>query len=359
LIRRWEGYILVRLENKPAVRELAREYPLPDEDKLIQQLLAIRRPHVRQGPSGKFLRESHPKHHGCVRAEFIVEPGLPEDLRVGVFAKERAYPAWIRFSNANGLKRDGSYRKDIKLDLRGAAIKVMAVEGEKILEEEKHETTQDFLLISTDALFVRDLAAFVKLLGEPRVLTLLWYFFNPLDLHLRELRIGLRSVKRIANPLDIEYSSVVPFLFGDRAVKYKLRPVVDKPDKAPKCPSADFLRDAMQQRLAGAEARFDLMLQVQTDPYKMPVEDPSVVWDEGLSPFRKVATVRIPEQRFDSAAQMEFCENLSFNPWHSLPEHRPLGGLNRARKVVYLALAKLRHELNQAPVKEPSPGHSF
>jgi hypothetical protein len=347
------------LANNPAVRELAREYPLPDEEKIIQELLAIRRTHVRQGPSGKFLRESHPKHHGCVRANFIVEPGLAEDLRVGVFAKAKAYPAWIRFSNANGLQRDGKYRPDIKRDVRGAAIKVMGVEGEKILEEEKQETTQDFLLISADALIARDLAAFVKLLGEPRALTLIWYFFNPLDLHLRELRIGLRSLKRFANPLDIEYSSVVPFLFGDRAVRYKLHPVVDRPDIVPKRPSADFLRAAMQQRLAAGEARFDLMLQVQTDPYKMPVEDPSVVWDEGLSPYRKVATIQIPPQSFDSAAQMEFCENLSFNPWHSLREHRPLGGLNRARKVVYLALAKLRHELNQVPVKEPTPGQSF
>jgi len=154
--------------------------------------------------------------------------------------------------------------------------------------------------------------------------------------------------------LEIEYFSVVPYLFGPRAVKYRLRPTVEKPSEIPASPSDDFLREAMRQRLAAGEARFDFMVQFQTDPYKMPVEDPSIVWDEQLSPFRKVATVRIPPQRFDSAAQMEFCENLSLNPWHSLPEHRPLGGLNRARKVVYQALTQLRHELNHEPVQEPT-----
>lgn len=344
----------MHLANKSVVRELAREYPLPNEAQLIQQLLEIRRTRIKQGPSGKFLRESHPKHHGCVRADFIVDPGLPADLQVGVFARPVTYPAWIRFSNANGLRSDGTYRPDINRDLRGAAIKLMGIAGEKILEEEKQETTQDFLLISASALIASDLASFVKLLGELKVFTLLWFFFNPLNPHFRELGIGLRSPRRYGNPLDIPYFGVVPYLFGERAIKYKLRPLVDKPAAIPRCPAPDFLREAMQQRLAGGEARFDFMVQFQTDPYKMPVEDPSIIWDEDISPYRKVATVRIPAQCFDTPEQMNFCENLSFTPWHSLPEHRPLGGLNRARKVVYQALSKLRHELNHAPRREPT-----
>jgi hypothetical protein len=251
---------MVHSAKKGMVRELAQEYPLPDEEELIQRLLAIRRTHVRQGPSGKFLRESHPKHHGCVRARFVIESDLPPDLRVGVFAKALTYPAWIRFSNANSLRRDGTYRPDIQRDVRGAAIKLMGVEGEKILEEEKHETTQDFLMISADALIAHDLASFVKLLGEFKVLTLLWFFFNPFHPHLRELGIGLRSPKRYGNPLDIEYFSVVPYLFGNRAIKYKLRPIVAKPSDIPRCPSTNFLREAMQERLTNAEADFDFMI---------------------------------------------------------------------------------------------------
>ena len=64
----------------------------------------------------------------------------------------------------------------------------------------------------------------------------------------------------------------------------------------------------------------------------MPVEDPTVEW---TAPWQKVATIRIPPQSFDSPEQMAFGENLSFTPWHTLPEHRPLGGVNRARKRIY------------------------
>ena len=56
---------------------------------------------------------------------------------------------------------------------------------------------------------------------------------------------------------------------------------------------------------------------------------------------------------FDTAEQNSFCENLSFSPWHCLDDHRPLGGINRARRFVYQYISALRHELNQAPSKEP------
>ena len=42
------------------------------------------------------------------------------------------------------------------------------------------------------------------------------------------------------------------------------------------------------------------------------------------------------------------CDNLSFNPWHSLPEHRPIGGINRLRKAVYETVSAYRHERNGA-----------
>jgi hypothetical protein len=79
----------------------------------------------------------------------------------------------------------------------------------------------------------------------------------------------------------------------------------------------------------------------------MPIEDPSVEWDQTLSPFETVATIQLPAQDFDSTEQNLFCDNLSFNPWHSLPDHRPIGGINRLRKAVYQAVSVYRHERNQ------------
>lgn len=330
-------------DREAAVRELAQEHPLPNEDELIRDLLAMREPRVLRGPAGVFVRESHPKHHGCVEARFVVEPDLPAELRVGVFAQQPAYAARIRFSNASPLARNGTYRSDGRPDVRGMAIKLEGVVGEKLLDDGSGRTAQDFLLVSADALVARDLADFVRALGEFRITKLLRYFLNPFRPRLRELAIGLRSPRRHASPLEIEYFTVVPFLLGAKAVKYKARPVLARRSRIRRRRSADLLREAMGERLASAEARFELFVQVQTDPYTMPIEDPSVVW---RSPFRKVATIEIPAQRFDTPEQMRACEDMTFNPWHSLPEHRPLGALNRARKVVYPALSKLRHDRN-------------
>ena len=56
---------------------------------------------------------------------------------------------------------------------------------------------------------------------------------------------------------------------------------------------------------------------------------------------------------------MAFCENLSFTPWHSLPQHRPLGAVNRVRRTVYESVSKKRHALNQTPRKEPTGDEAF
>lgn len=82
-------------------------------------------------------------------------------------------------------------------------------------------------------------------------------------------------------------------------------------------------------------AQYSSAQQNQTDPANQPVEDPTILWDERKAPFVEVANIRIPKQTFDSEAQQDFCENLSFTPWHALPEHRPVGGINRMRKAVY------------------------
>src|SRR5271166_4996452 len=74
--------------------------------------------------------DQHPKQHGCVRARFVVAKGLADELRHGLFAQERAYDAWIRFSN-------GSQRDDRKPDAHGMAIKLMDVAGPKVLPSER------------------------------------------------------------------------------------------------------------------------------------------------------------------------------------------------------------------------------
>ncbi len=103
----------------------------------------------------------------------------------------------------------------------------------------------------------------------------------------------------------------------------------------------------------------DFMVQVQTDPHRMPVEDATVKWPERLSPYVTVAELRIPAQSFASDAQLSFADVLRYNPWHSLPEHRPLGNSNRARRQMYLELAELRQTMNQVQHVEPTGDETF
>jgi hypothetical protein len=222
----------------------------------------------------------------------------------------------------------------------------MGVDGEKLLHGPDQDTEQDFILISDSRFVTRDVAEFdglVKgLIGG--LIPIVWYFLT----HPRAARNLISSLRHFSNPLAIRYFSVVPSLLGQRAVKYSVTPRDVEQASAPASASDDFLREAMVDQLGSREAVFDFGVQFQVDPYSMPIEDPGVTWDERLSPFHNVATLTIPPQEFDTPERREFGDNLSFNPWHCLREHRPLGGISRARRQVYQALSKFRHERNGA-----------
>ena len=76
----------------------------------------------------------------------------------------------------------------------------------------------------------------------------------------------------------------------------------------------------------------------------MPDDDATVEWSANDARPIPVATIRIPQQRFDSRAQMEFAEAISFNPWRVTAEHAPLGRINFLRGAVYGAVATLRQQ---------------
>lgn len=329
-------------------KQLATEYPPPGEAAYTQDLAdRLKAKIIKDNPTGIMRRDAHPKMHGVVRAEFIVEPDLPPELRVGLFKEPASYKAWIRFSNQNG-----TMQPDIKGDIRGMAIKLMGVPGQKILEQEQDEQTHDFIVISTNVFVTADVQEFDALIKAftSNFLAIAWFFVT-------HLRVGwnlYKSMIKFANPLQIRYFSTTPYLFGSSAVKYSAIPHVAVPDAIPSDPPDDYLRLAMMRQLEKGDALFDFAVQFQTNAESMPIEDPGKEWPETVSPFRKVATIRIAQQDFDSAQQKEFGENLSYSPWHALPAHRPLGGINRARRVVYRAISIFRHEYNKVPRTEPT-----
>lgn len=327
---------------------LAQEIIPPEENECIHDLAdRLKAKIIRDYPTGIMRRDAHPKMHGVVKAEFIVEPDLPADLRVGLFSEPHTYAAWIRFSN-----QDATIQNDNARDIRGMAIKLMGVPGEKLLEAQRDEQTQDFILISTNVFVTRDVAQFDKLIKAMtgNLLQKIVFFAT----HWRVIWNLFVSMKKFANPLQMRYWSTTPYLFGDTAVKYSAIPHFIDASAIPDPHDPDFLRRAMRWQLSDGEACFDFAVQLQTDAVNMPIEDPGKEWKESQSPFRKVATIRILQQEFDSEAQRAFGENLSFTPWHCLPAHRPLGGINRARKVVYDLISTFRHTYNHAARREPT-----
>lgn len=336
--------------------ELNQEYPSPDEPAAIQaieQMIVEKLQQNYQSGERPLRRDAHAKHHGCVRGEFIVEADLPEELRFGVFKQPgKRFTACIRFSNSSG----NAAQPDTKGDGRGMAIKLLGVAGEKLIPDET--ATQDFVLVSHPVFNIRNLQDYVEFVsvikqsGNKPPLKFFFPSWNPLKWRLHEFTIVWAiKQKKVANPLDIQYWSMTPYRLGNRAIKFTAKPSHPHHSNEPIPASENYLREAMSKHLNSQAASFDFLIQFQTDAEKMPIEDPTIEW---TSPFYKVATIQIPPQRFDSPEQMHFCENLSYTPWHSLSEHQPLGGINRARKSIYAATSQLRHGLNGAPQQEPT-----
>ena len=292
-------------------------------------------------------RDVHAKQHGCVKAIFEIQnQNLPPELRVGIFARNQNFPAWIRFSNSSGTPKS-----DSAIDARGMAIKLMNVPGSKILKDEKNAQTQDFLLINLPVFFADTVTNFEKITQPKKVFTFFFFLTHP------RLVITLlpKIFAKTSNPLFTRYWSTTPYALGPAAVKYSAVPCsmdgLQKADRHHK----NYLRESMTATLHNSEACFYFMVQLQNDARNMPIEDPTVNWNEKSSPFITVAKIRIFPQKFDTDSQMKFCENTSFTPWHTLPEHRPLGGINRARKVIYETISSLRHKMNNTSRAEPRP----
>jgi hypothetical protein len=338
-----------RVATSTVVPALAQEVIEPNEKELIDAITKASLDRLKmQFPEGKrpVLRDAHPKAHGLVSAEFIVLDGLPDELRQGVFKSPRTYKALIRFSAGNV-----EVQPDTIPQAAGMAIKLIGVEGEKLLEGEKGAKTQDFIMINAPIFFVRNLKDYA-LLHEEMVKGQLEEFFRTRPAETNAIKI-IRG-QQLFNPVQVRYWSMTPYLLGDRAIKFSATPLSRTSNHPPEKAGPDFLREAMKKQVGSEDVYYEFGVQLQNDPAKMPVEDPLVVWDEAQSPFERVAIIRIPKQDIDADDRVEIAENLAFTPWHALPEHRPLGSNNRARRIIYEAISEFRHKMNGAPRQEPT-----
>ena len=301
----------------------------------------------------RVLRDAHAKAHGCMKAEVTVSADIDSSLQRGVLSEPgKTWQAWMRLSNGNAYPQFDRAR-----DARGMAIKLLDVPGEKLSKSPQHASEQDFVMFNHPAFFVRDVAEYKSNFAAQADGKKAMAFFpswNPSTWEVRHLIIALKTLSPAPEtPVATTYNSIAPFKLGEHNIKYR---VIPQPEACPdyQLPEQNqdlpnFLRNALYQQLSldRVPACFALQVQRQNAEYYMPIEDPSVEWSEAISPFETVATIKVPAQDFDSREQNLFCDNLSFNPWHALPEHRPIGGINRLRKAVYEAVSIYRLERNQ------------
>lgn len=103
----------------------------------------------------------------------------------------------------------------------------------------------------------------------------------------------------------------------------------------PEKPEDDYLTKVLKDQLSNKDYYYDFMVQVQKDKKTMPIDDLLIQWDETKSAYLPVATVKISSQTFDTEQQKNYGDQLSFSPWHCLPDHTPAGDVNIARQKVY------------------------
>ena len=338
--------------------KLAEEKPLPDEEEFLQSIITTFEAQMRKlWKPGGVERGGNTKTQGIVRGEFIIHDNIPEQFRHGIYAKPQTFPAWVRFSGP------GPYiTPDIDdVGFMSISIKLMGVPGPKLMDEEKH--TIDLFGVSTPTFVTPDVKANAQLQKESLKNAQIFYFLNLHRSHVMDLIMQSLFIKTQSSPLEAPYFSCVPYLLGEgRAMQYSVWPKTSKRTPIPRLPFRppdDYLRQAMVKSLGEGDVELDFRLQLQTDPHLMPLENNAVLWPERLSPRVSVATLRLPKQKFDSLSQMEFAKKLSYNPWHTIAEHRPLGNQSRARQRMYYELSKLRHTMNSIPHFEPTGDEVF
>jgi hypothetical protein len=338
--------------------KIAEEKELAGEELYLESIISSFEKQMRSlWQPGRFERGGNTKTHGIVRAEFVVHDNLPAELRHGIYAEPRRYRAWVRFSGP------GPYiTPDIDdVGFMSISIKLMGVPGPKLADDEKF--TQDMFGVSTPTFVTPDTKANAQLQIESLKNTQIYYFLNLYRSHILDFMMQGLWIKTQSSPFEAPYFSCVPYLLGEgQAMQYSMWPLRKRRTPIPRLPLRppdDYLRNAMVATLAEEDVEFDIRLQLQTDPHVMPIENNAVLWPEKLSPRRSVATLHIPKQKFDSPAQLDFARQLSYNPWHCIAEHRPLGNQSRARQRMYDTLSRLRHSMNSVPLYEPTGDEVF
>lgn len=352
---------------QPAVRYSSDvETVAPDEPQVIRDLSETLRDILKTTSRdyGHAVRAVHAKSHGILRGELEVLPNLPAELAQGIFARPGRHGAIIRIST-----NPGDLLHDSISVPRGLALKIIGVEGERL--EGAKGGNQDFIFVNAPAFPAPDPAAFLK------NLQLLATTTDRAELAKRGLSAVLRGAEKVletvggesttlqtlggapnVHPLGETYYTQTAFRFGDHIAKLSLEPASDSLTRhtgqiIDTKGRPDAIRETVAADMQTGDAVWNLRAQLCRNLDRMPVEDPSVLWDESLSPFVTVARLHVlaqPGWSEDAAELVD--EHMRFSVWTGVQAHRPLGAINRARREPYRMSSEFRSHFNGCPIYE-------
>ena len=297
--------------------------------KIVDTILNIQKKSYK--PGQKPRRALHGKSLGLANGVFTVRR-LPPDLAIGLFARSCSFSTVARFSNG----AMGVNAPDILPNVRGLAIKLYGVEGEKTLPGEEQGTEQDFLLANDPAFFVKEIQHFAHLTAG-NIMDLLVEAPGTLS------RVIKATTKFVPSLLESNYYTQVPSRFGARACKYAL---IYQPENRfkengggglPNIFDKDYLRHDLDRRLhMGDNAHFVFCVQFQKAGES--ISDSTKMWTGDYLPLADLLFPRVSRQLEESDG-----EDLSFNPARSLAEHEPISWPGRLRRAVYQADSEWRN----------------
>ena len=311
-------------------------------DAIVQNILAIQKRNHKPGTVAK--RALHGKSLGVVQGNFAVRE-VPAEMRVGIFAQKTSYSAIVRFSNGALTKAP-----DLLPNVRGLALKLYGVKGQKVLPGEADGEQQDFLMANDETFFVKEIQHFAYLSGRD----IMAIFKEAPGTILRMLKATNKFVPSLTTT---DYFSQVPHMFGDRACKYALwhadkvegKDPAKDPGKDAKKQSfgppnifdGDYLRHELDKRLHADGVRFVFCVQLQQAGES--ISDSTKQW---TGPWVPLADLTLP--KIAGQLQEPDGEDLSFNPARSNPEFQPIGWPARLRRAAYAADFEWRNKVNAA-----------
>ena len=282
-------------------------------------------------------RALHRKQVLGARVELSVLPNLPPFAAHGLFAQAQRYSGWLRLSNGGMDKAP-----DAMPDIRGFSLALEGVQGDSALGNGP-ATRQCFALINQTQFGFPQSSEFIEFVlaashGKGHLLKFLVKRYGLLAGPKRLLKLAASLNKPFHGFANEVFHSAAPIACGPYAVRVR---VVPQPDNGAPDPRGkqDWGAD-VARRLKNGALHYRMELQAFVDEATTPIEDASVNWP---TPYTHVANLTVPQQDIGSdPALAQQVETGIFDPWAALVEHRPLGNVMRARKVLYFESQKGR-----------------